>query len=55
MSIPAALIWGLYGLEVYDLAIIIPSFFDLMIFCLQILCMLVFPTKERKQNDVKNE
>ena len=55
MSIPAALIWGLYGFEVMDLAVIIPSLFDLVIFGLQMFCVLVFASGKEQEKEKSEE
>lgn len=53
MSIPAGLIWGLYGVEVLDFAVIIPSFFDLILFGAQMVCVFIFPAVKAKEEDKK--
>lgn len=42
MALPAGLIWGLYGVEIKDAMVIIPSFYDLTLYFIQLLLAMVF-------------
>lgn len=49
MSIPSGLLWAGYGLEIADLMIFLPPFYDTILFSLQLCIKIIWSGKGKKE------
>ena len=49
MAMPSGLVWGLFGIEIMDISVMVPPFYDLFLTSLQ-LCCIVFLKEKKRDN-----